>query len=316
MVGRTVVRKCCDRNDIFSLEDLMCMNNQGLATQYFDDLQSTANNELFFRIGMKLNCPYKQQTTEFRLVSGSLQVRMNAESDWNEQLISAENYCLEDFVMSPAHSAGLLPETENMALFCVSQATPVEEFAFPVDPINLDNISTINYEIQEKIDIPKCCLPGYVVEGETCQPLMLHDSEFTITNALNQYLREIYNISSILVPNTSLSCGYEKTLSLLPSPGSLAKLKFQFHAERNTSLSIHIYKINDWDFEFQTRDFCVDFTRFHSNKEVSYYPEVFYCDPASSFSVSMHYPILLSISAAALLATFIIYFFVPASGNR
>ena len=313
MAGLTVIRKCCDRNQIYSLDEKICMENQMLSTQFFDELKSKANNEIFFHIGFKLNCPYQQTSAEFRLVSGNLQVRMNAESDWDEQLISSENYCLEDYVVSVARTAGL-PETGNMAKFCTNQTTPVTEFPFPVDPINLKNLTAIENEIQEEMEIPKCCLPGYVVEGETCQPLMIRDSETIVANALNQYLREYYNISSILISNASLSCGYGKSIFLLPMPESLIKLKFQLQAERNVSLSMHIYKSNDWDFELQLQNFCLDIHFFRNLGRVSSEPQVFYCAPPST-SVSIHYPILLYISAASLLATFIIYFIVPASGN-
>ena len=317
MAGLTVIRKCCDRNQIYSLDEKICMENQMLSTQFFDELKSKANNEIFFRIGWQLNCPYEQQTSaEFRLVSGNLQVRMNAESDWDEQLISSENYCLEDYVVSVARTAGL-PETGNMAKFCTNQTTPVTEFPFPVDPINLKNLTAIENEIQEEMEIPKCCLPGYVVEGETCQPLMIRDSETKVANALNQYLREYYNISSILISNASLSCGYGKSLFLLRGNwlnSNLSKLKFRLQAERDVSLSMHIYKRNDWDFGLQLQNFCLDITFFKNSRRVFSEPQVFYCAPPS-ISVSIHYPILLSISAASLLATFIIYFIVPASGN-
>ena len=315
MTGLTVIRKCCERNKIYSLDERICIENQMLSTQFFDDLKSKEKNEIFFRIGWQLNCPYEQQTSaEFRLVSGKLQVRMNKESDWEEQLISAENYCLEDYVISVARSAGL-PETGNMAKFCTNQTvSPAAEFSPAVDPINFKNLTAIDNEIQEEMEIPKCCLPGYVVEGETCQPLMIRDSETKVANALNQYLREYYNISSILISNASLSCGYGKSIFLLPMPESLIKLKFQLQAERNVSLSMHIYKSNDWDFELQLQNFCLDIHFFRNLGRVSSEPQVFYCAPPST-SVSIHYPILLYISAASLLATFIIYFIVPASGN-
>ena len=322
LAGLTVIRKCCERNQIYSLDEKICMENQMLSTQYFDDRMSKEKNEIFFRIGFKLNCTFEQQTTsaEFRLVSSNLQVRMDAESDWEEQLISAENYCLEDYVESVTRPDGL-PETKIKAKFCTNQTTLAAEFPLAVDPINLDNLTAIDKEIQEEMEIPKCCLPGYVVEGGTCRPLMLRDSESTVANALNQYFRKYYNISSILISNASLSCPYEKSpqsLFLLPVSWvtSLPKLKFRLQAERNVSLSLHIYKRNDWDFESQLQNFCVDIEFFRNLEKVSNAPQVFYCAPQSTFhSVSIHYPILLSISAASLLATFIIYFIVPASGN-
>ena len=318
LAGLTVIRKCCERNQIYSLDEKICMENQMLSTQYFDDRMSKEKNEIFFRIGFKLNCTFEQQTTsaEFRLVSSNLQVRMDAESDWEEQLISAENYCLEDYVESVTRPDGL-PETKIKAKFCTNQTTLAAEFPLAVDPINLDNLTAIDNEIQEEMEIPKCCLPGYVVEGETCQPLMIRDSETIVANALNQYLREYYNISSILISNASLSCGYGKSLFLLRGNwlnSNLSKLKFRLQAERDVSLSMHIYKRNDWDFGLQLQNFCLDITFFKNSRRVFSEPQVFYCAPPS-ISVSIHYPILLSISAASLLATFIIYFIVPASGN-
>ena len=308
------MRKCCDLNEIYEEIDrppyLVCRTNQEFATQFFDDLQSTANNELFFRIGLLVNCYYKQQTTEFRLVSGSLQVRMNTSSEWSEQLISADNYCIEDLLR---FNNGL-PETISVASFCVNEEPTVPDF-LPVT--SYPEVPDLQSSESTTLEMPKCCPHGYVIEEGTCQPQQpyLSDSERIISNALLFHLLVTHNISSFLVPNTSLSCGYGKAHSLLPpSSDEIGKLKFKTEAERNVSVFLHFLKNKYWDFEKPLRTFCVDFTHFRSSKEYKYYPQVFYCAP-SDILVSVHFPILLSISAAALLATFIIYFFVPASGE-
>ncbi len=60
-------------------------------------------------------------------------------------------------------------------------------------------------------------------------------------------------------------------------------------------------------------DFCVDVEQVRTAREVSHHSVVRFCPPAKTH-VSVHYPIMLYVSAAALVATFCIYYVVPAQG--
>ncbi len=299
--GRRVIRKCCDLNEVYSMTSHTCIAKQSYATHYFDDLKNKSKNgeDLFFRIGL-LDCSDQLQTTIFTLSqeTGRLQIKMK-ESDeaWEE----VTKYCLEDFV---GFSEDDSPEITNLASFC---------------PTGYPNLtSSVDSAIELELSVPKCCPAGHIVEGDQCQPLKLGGkvdiaiSETALLEAI-QTFSEVNVTTSILTPNANLSCGLVTPFPLL-SPDSYAFITPSFKDDGNGSISFafHFYVAQYWDLNVTLKPFCLDLELFKTDEGVYYVPTVWYC--ASSTQVSGHYPILLYISSAALVATFIIYFFVPASG--
>jgi hypothetical protein len=322
IAGKSVVRKCCDRNEVYS-QNLICIeNNRGASTQFFDDLQFAKSDELFFRFGLPICSDpflYRRQTIDFVLNSnGSLEINSGS------NLVSIENYCMEDIVYKD--SVGL-PVTSNLAIFCSDQKMELskkEEVAPAEKPTISETESEMvtRNESSIKVNMPKCCPSGSVMDerDNSCQPLRLEDessdADSIISRALNSHIQKNYNISSTLMANTSISCPFIKNIPLQPMYHSFGKLLFESVGEENNSLSLltHFYFENYWDLKVKHRPFCLDLALLRNEREVFYQPKAFYCT-SKSHRVSIHYPILLLISAAGLLATFIIYFIVPASGN-
>ncbi|EFX64074.1 hypothetical protein DAPPUDRAFT_334620 [Daphnia pulex] len=138
--GKTVVRKCCDRNEVYS-QNLICIeNNRGASTQFFDELQFAKSDELFFRFGLPICSDpflYRRQTIDFVLNSnGSLEINSGS------NLVSIENYCMEDIVYKD--SVGL-PVTSNLAIFCSDQKMeelPKKEEVAPAEkPTIIETVS-------------------------------------------------------------------------------------------------------------------------------------------------------------------------------
>ena len=76
VIGRTVIRKCCDQNEIYS-QDWQCIENEGFVTDFFGNLQSTRSDEIFFRID-QLECPNSCHNN-FQLTSNySLEISMGS----------------------------------------------------------------------------------------------------------------------------------------------------------------------------------------------------------------------------------------------
>lgn len=380
IAGRTVIRKCCGRNEVFSSRG-QCIENQGFATNYFDDLQPTERDDMFFRIG-PLPCFQNHQLTtkNFNLSpNGSLEIGMS-NSDIYGQLFPMEHYCIEDVI---SYDVAGLPVTSNEAFFCVDQDnrdqhlsefnTPeypdyfnnpyetdynssffpgqnVSEFIIPEYPDysdtthEIDNSNSVDpgqhlpefntpeypgdfntlhemdYNDSGKIKTPKCCPLGYVMdESETCQLLKLGEGssgeERIISQALNNYFFSKHKIVSNLISNNS--SGSCELIRLIPfdSYDASTEIKFEVDPKNELSLLIHLQTKNYWNFKLKPHFFCAEFVRFRSEKEVSYQPQIFHC-AKQEHHVSIHYPVLLCISAAGLILTLIIYFFVPAKGNN
>ncbi|KAI9556235.1 hypothetical protein GHT06_018809 [Daphnia sinensis] len=306
MAGRKVVRKCCDRHEVYS-RNLVCVDNKAAATQFFDDLQLSESSELFFRFGSP-DCfrPYshRQRTIQFQLTSnGTLEIQPN------NQQVSIEHYCMEDIVYTD--SAGL-PITSNLAIFCTDTLEVLPEAKVTVTGPPPD---TVHEAEVNKTEIPKCCPAGHIMKDEehTCQLLNLGNADLIISQALNNHIQQNYNISSTLVSNSSLPCQHSKAITLKPNRNTFGQLVFESNTENELSFFTYFYIENYWDFKVRHQPFCVDLTLLRNEKEVFYQPQVFYC--TSQSHVSIHYPILLCVSAVGLLITFIIYFIVPTSGS-
>lgn len=312
MTGRKIIRKCCDRHEIYS-RNLVCIDNQAAATQFFGDLQLSESSELFFRFGLP-NCvhpySYRQRTVEFQLTSnGSLEIQSS------NQIVPIEHYCMEDIVYTDASG---LPITSNLAIFCTDklEVSPETKVTVTKPPFNPDVVQEAGNIEGNRTKTPKCCPSGHIMTNEehTCQPLNLGNAELVIMQALNNHIQKNYNISSTLVSNSSLSCRKTKAISLKTNHDTFGQLLFESTAESELSFVSHIYVENYWDFKVKHQPFCLDLTLVRTEKEVFYQPQVFYC--TSQSRVSIHYPILLCISAVGLLATFVIYFIVPTSGKN
>jgi hypothetical protein len=368
IAGRTVIRKCCGRNEVYSSRG-QCIENQEFATNYFDHLQPTQMDDMFFRIG-PLPCFQNQLNAKnFNLTpNGSLEIGMS-NSDIYGQLFSMEHYCIEDVV---SYDAAGFPVTSNEVFFCVDQDNSdqhLSDFNTPEYPdyyetdynssffpgLNvpeypdysdttheIDNSNSIDpgqhlpelttpeypgdfntlntYNDSGKIKTPKCCPLGYVMdESETCQLLKLGEGssgeERIISQALNNYfLSEHKIVTNLISNNSSGSC---ELIRLIPfvSYDASTEMKFEVDPKNELSLLIHLQTKNYWNFKLKPHFFCVDFVRFRSEKEVSYQPQIFHC-AKQEHHVSIHYPVLLCISAVGLMLTLIIYFFVPAKGNN
>jgi hypothetical protein len=192
------------------------------------------------------------------------------------------------------------------------------ELTTPEYPGDFNTLNT--YNDSGKIKTPKCCPLGYVMdESETCQLLKLGEGssgeERIISRALNNYfLSEHKIVTNLISNNSSGSC---ELIRLIPfvSYDASTEMKFEVDPKNELSLLIHLQTKNYWNFKLKPHFFCVDFVRFRSEKEVSYQPQIFHC-AKQEHHVSIHYPVLLCISAVGLMLTLIIYFFVPAKGNN
>lgn len=319
--GKTVVQKCCDLNQVYSIQNQKCIvYKQELETNFFEDLRTRENDTVFFRIGFP-TCFYISNTNKFQLTSsGSLQVERKNGQELNGQLFSADNYCVDNFVTTEFVG---LPEVIMHALFCSDQPPELPETSAPIDSGPTQENSS---EELKKYNVPKCCPSGSVIVEGACQPLGLIDeildAESIVTNALSFFLQRNYNISDnvMLLFNSSVSfeneCGFDLRSSFQPTKAneteSGKKTKFMFFAENNRLLfSKHIYVENFGDFK-QKLPFCVDLQLSRNSTQAVYNEHIYNCLP--NYRVSKHYPILLGISSAALLATFVIYFIVPTSG--
>ena len=199
------------------------------------------------------------------------------------------------------------------SLFILKEVSSAPLFHTASD--NRHTLKDINNNSIKIINAHKCCPSGHIMgEQDTCQPLKLRehssDVDGIISQSLNNYFLRIHKIVTNLIPNNlSSSCAltrFNETDSGL--------VKFEGDAKNELSFSTHYHLENYWDFKIQPKPFCVDLVLFRDEKEVSYLPRIYFC--TSQFHVLIHYPILLCISAAGLIVTFIIYFFVPTSGNH
>lgn len=319
VVGRTVVRKCCDMNQVYSIQNKECISyKQGLVTNFFEDLSARENETFFFRIGFP-NCDYMAKTMNFQLTSsGHLQVKPTDGQELSDQLFSADNYCVDNLVTTDFLG---LPKVTMQAFYCPREATELsetEQSFQTVHPIDSGTVQDPNSKEHEKFNVSKCCaLDSVVVEG-TCQPLTLIadtlNPESIATNALNFYMLESYNLSSSLTPHVSFSCGFDLKYPLIrTSANDSNRVVWSFEENGKLSLSRHVFFENYWDFNLELKTFCVDLEFFRNVEVAIYQPKIYFCLP--HYQVSKQYPIILGVSSAALFATAIIYFLVPASGN-
>ena len=305
-VGRTVIRKCCDLFEVYAAQSGFCSPGRGYATQYFDDLK--ANKSIFLRFG-NMDCSELELTppaTDFELTPTG-HIRMT-DADKFDILVGPESYCLDDFVRFTDDD---LPETVNQAWYCADQIVSV--------PPQLPN----DTEIQ--LDVPKCCPSGQVWSQGGCKALQVDPRsiakyETVLVNAFRkQYTDPDVQVEVALIHDQQLLCDPQKTQQAFMNgiENDTWITPFFNSADGNTTFKIQYLwtcPSSSWRMNLSIINFCVEMEQYRTSREVSFYPVVRYCPPANT-EVSIHYPIMLHISTAALIATFWIYFIAPAQGN-
>lgn len=319
-----MIRKCCDQNEIYSLDamySLQCIENEGFVTDFFGNLQSTRSDEIFFRID-PLECYPNYSYHEFQLTSNdSLEISKDSvTNNSSNHLVSIEDYCIEDVLSFD--SDGLPASMFTFACLCSEKQVPeliTPELITPEYPIDSGTLHESHYNHSNKMNIPKCCPSGYIMdEFDMCYPLKLpklgeDSSSAYISKILNSFFLRDHNIVSNLIKNNVVgSC---KLIHVTSLEGSIQEVKFLDGANNESLVELHYFSKNYWKFKIKSKLFCVDLALSRQEKEAAFNPNIYYCLP-THFNVSIHYPILLSISAVGLIATLIIYFFVPTSGNE
>ncbi|XP_046656015.1 uncharacterized protein LOC124349448 isoform X2 [Daphnia pulicaria] len=184
------------------------------------------------------------------------------------------------------------------------------------------------YDNSTLITIPKCCPPGHVMnEDFICQPLwwwsnqeewdLPSNPEKIVSNSIKYDFKTYHNISNMMFfPNKTLSFCQSNQLpqatSLFAENSKVIPI-FQNDLKNGLSVSIHLSIENYWDVKSKINSFCVDQLLFREEREVYYNAQVFHCFTSESPKIFL--PSVLLISTVGLLMTFVIYFFVPASGS-
>jgi hypothetical protein len=330
-----------------------CRENQGLVTRFFEDLEELGDNStsLFFRFG-HANCSTRPiSTTVFHLNSnGSLEIKMDETiANSSTRLVSIEDYCLDDMVEFDYYT--YLPYATTYAFYCPGEEPSLIEPEFsdgsesPITdppptypPLTKTTMSEPKSTIYPKNDeqygnltfysIPKCCPPGHVMSEEyICQPLwwwpnerrwdQLIEPAKIVSDSIHYDFKTYHNnLSVILIPDVTLnSCKagqFQIAIPLFVQYSPIIPI-FRNDPKHGVLVSIHTLVEYYWDVKSQIDSFCVDQLFFRQEQDVYYNAQVFYCITIESFN--SHRPIILLISAAGLLATFVIYLFVPASGK-
>ena len=312
-IGKTVIHKCCDLNEVFSIANHSCMEKQGYATQYFDDLLS--DDTFFLRVGL-LPCANQMQPVDYELTpSGRLRIKMDDDSEWLEQLLDAEDYCLDDFVVFYDDD---LPETINLASFCRDnvQNTSTMTETLTEKPTNQLDVSEFYEQNFPEVRVPKCCPSGFIVENNECKRYGSGEHakgiESNLIKSFRQLFPESINTTSVMIPNSTLACGFTSNYTMEVSD-SWVNPRFQLKDDK-ISLSLKFFWKNYWNLEIKLEPFCLELKQTKSLGEVLNEATIYYCTQPSH--VSGHYPILLYVSVIALLTTFILYFLIPASGKN
>ncbi len=151
-------------------------------------------------------------------------------------------------------------------------------------------------------------------EEDWDQPI---DPSEIISQSLSYDFQIYHNVSStVFVFNSSFSSCKpgqpQQSIPLYDGKSQITQL-FRIDSKNVISLTFHSFVENYWDVKEEIRPFCADYLLFKLERVVSYASQVFHCITLEPF---LNYrPVILLISIAALLTTFAIYFFVPASGE-
>ncbi|XP_046656019.1 uncharacterized protein LOC124349451 isoform X2 [Daphnia pulicaria] len=332
-----------------------CRENQVLVTRFFENLQELEDNStsLFFRFG-HANCSTRPiRTTVFQLhFNGSLEIMVdNTNANSNTRLVSIEDYCLDDMVEFGYVTH--LPYATTYAFYCPGEEPSLIEPEFSDGPEVTDSPSTDppptyppvtettmsepdptysnnddQYDNSTLITIPKCCPPGHVMGEEyTCQPLWWWPTErpwdepiepaVVVSGSINDDLMTYHNnLSATLISNVTLSsCKAGQLQQPIPLFAQYSQIIpiFRIDPKHGVLVSFHTLVEYYWDVKSKINSFCVDQLFFRQEQDVYYNAQVFHCITIETFK--SHRPIILLVSTAGLLATFVIYLFVPASGS-
>ena len=122
--------------------------------------------------------------------------------------------------------------------------------------------------------------------------------------------------STVFVSITSLSsCKPGQLQENVPLYNENYKIKpiFRIDLKNQISLTFHSFIENYWDVKEEIQSFCADFLLIRQETGAEYKSQVFHC--ITLVPSKRYRPVILLISIVALLTTFVIYFFVPASGE-
>lgn len=316
MTGKTVTRKCCDRDEIFSLDLNRCTPNQEVyATQSYKNFFLKEVDQRFFRIE-PLACDYNTHYgIEFSLSSsGSLFVNLVAEqsNQSKTKMVSPDNYCVDDFFITDEIG---LPRVYFLAHFCSAELlNPIVPDFYFFDPSLLPNVTD---EEIKRTDFPKCCPPDSIVndENQSCEQLKgdpMSETESIVQNALKYSLAAKFNFSATFNPNTSLRCGFKSHFVLRNFDDDEGNLLLEPVGESDLTVSMHYYRKQVWNYKDKINPFCVDVGLVQNPESVHLVPRLFYCEKETK--VKLPSTIMLIISSIGLIATIIIYFLVPISG--
>ena len=307
LTGRNIIRKCCDLNEAFLVNNRSCIPRDGYSTQFFDQLQENGNH--FFRIGL-LSCQHQTQVEDFRVTAaGQLQVQV--EEGRAHLLIHPDDYCLDDFVVFWDDD---LPEVVTLVNYCLDKSnkslTLIPDIVHP----EVEKVGEV------AISIPKCCPRGQISDLDGCTSFPLANQQAKLEAMLLRAFRNhgsAANQSLQLVANAgNLPCQDFRTLQLSAdevNDTSWITPVFQTDAEGNVSLLFHYFVDKYWNQRVAVEPFCLEMKIYEQSYDVLYRPVVLYC--TASWHVPFYTPCLLYISAVALLLTAAIYSFVPASSK-
>jgi hypothetical protein len=319
-----------------------CRRNEDLVTLFFEQLQSQdMSSELFFRFD-RFKCDNPIRTTEFQLNSnGSLEIVIIAGYSSHRLLVSFERYCLNDVVAYDALTG--LPITSIQAFYCPeeephSNLLSTDELELTEVPFTTESSFTTDLSMKSEIEpgestiaVPKCCSPGHVMrENENnfdCHPLWWWpttsfrdqpiDPAEIVSQSLSYDFLAYHDVSStVFVSITSLSsCKPGQLQENVPLYDENYKIRpiFRIDLKNQISLTFHSFIENYWDVKEEIQSFCADFLLIRQETGAEYKSQVFHC--ITLVPSKRYRPVILLISIVALLTTFVIYFFVPASGE-
>jgi hypothetical protein len=181
--------------------------------------------------------------------------------------------------------------------------------------------------------IPKCCPSGHVMDEDyTCKPLLLWlrrplnkticdiptEPAKIVSDSISYEFKTFHKIFNVIfIPNKNLSSckpGQLRVAIPLYTKNTQLTPKFRKDSKNGLSVSFHTFVENYWDVKTPNiHPYCVDQLLSRQEQDVSYNSQVFHCTTIGSFK--KFHPAILLVSTVALLATFVIYFFVPASGK-
>ena len=304
MSGKSIVHKCCDLNEAYSVNHFSCISSEGYSTRFVDQLRQ--NQKYFFRIG-PLTCPDQNQIEDFRITtSGQLQIPSN---EGEILLIHPDDYCLDDFVIFLDDE---LPEVITLVNYCPDSNKSI---AVNIEPKVADKV-----EKPVSIRVPKCCPKGQIIGEDGCQNFKLVSGNAKLESIiLGAFLSHFW------LPNETLdlvadeySFAYENAKIIKLDNESSADRNwitpiFESDEEGNVSMLLHYFVEKMWDYKASVNPFCVEMKIYKESYDVFYRPVVLFW--SSTFNVPDYLVYLHFISVFALLVTICIYCFVPASSK-